>query len=347
MTEKKKAAETANENDTTKIQKSLLDDLKNEMEEVKKDAERVPDSVGMLEVKQANTLMTEEATKPNPEPLWKSLWYEGEVCCLYADSNVGKSIYAVQIAESIAQRQRVLYFDFELSAKQFQLRYTDDQDNLYRFNDNLYRISIDPEHYNCEDFEDRLIGDIELAAIETNAKVLILDNLTWICNNSEKGSDAGEFMMKLMILKKKFGFSILVIAHTPKRNLQNMITTNDLAGSKKLYNFFDSAFSIGQSAKDDDLRYIKQMKVRHGEFEFGSSNVIVCTIEKNGPFLGFTAIGYSTEKEHLKEMSDDEKSARECEIMELDSNGWSCRAIADKLGVGKSTVSRILNKHKS
>ena len=42
------------------------------------------------------------------------------------------------------------------------------------------------------------------------------------------------------------------------------ITSNDLAGSKRLYNFFDSVFAIGKSAQDGGLRYVKQLKVRYG-----------------------------------------------------------------------------------
>lgn len=77
--------------------------------------------------------ISEAALRPNPDALWLSLWYEGEVCCLFSDSNLGKSIYAVQIATRIAETKKVLYFDFELSDKQFQLRYTDEQGNLNVF----------------------------------------------------------------------------------------------------------------------------------------------------------------------------------------------------------------------
>lgn len=88
--------------------------------------------------------------------------------------------------------------------------------------------------------------------------------------------------MKLMTLKKKHGWSLLIIAHTPKRNLSNPITQNDLAGSKKLYNFFDSVIAIGQSAKDQGIKYVKQVKVRAGEYKYGSDNVIVHEIVSEG-----------------------------------------------------------------
>ena len=82
-----------------------------------------------------------------------------------------------------------------------------------------------------------------------------------------------------------------------------------LAGSKKLFNFFDSVFAIGFSAKDEGQRYIKQLKSRSGEIVYNSNNVLVCCIEQVGAFLQFTKIGYTTEKEHLKALNRDEETA--------------------------------------
>ncbi|MBQ8034110.1 MAG: hypothetical protein IJ267_03130 [Bacteroidales bacterium] len=53
-----------------------------------------------------------------------------------------------------------------------------------------------------------------------HTSIIIIDNLTYLCNSSDKGVDAGLFMMKLMNLKKQYGWSLLIIAHTPKRTLQ-------------------------------------------------------------------------------------------------------------------------------
>lgn len=78
---------------------------------------------GMFLVKTANQTVEDTRRRPDPEPLYLSLWYEGEVCCLFADSNLGKSLLAVQMADEIARTHRVLYIDCELSDKQFQLRY--------------------------------------------------------------------------------------------------------------------------------------------------------------------------------------------------------------------------------
>ena len=85
----------------------------------------MPDSIGAMSIKTANRTILEASLLPMPRALWDSFWYEGELSCLFADSNVGKSILAVQIADRIARTDNVLYLDFELSEKQFQLRVQD------------------------------------------------------------------------------------------------------------------------------------------------------------------------------------------------------------------------------
>ena len=47
--------------------------------------------------------------------------------------------------------------------------------------------------------------------------IIIIDNLTYLCNSSDKGVDAGLFMIKLMNLKKQYGWSLLIIVHTPTK----------------------------------------------------------------------------------------------------------------------------------
>lgn len=307
-------------------------------------AEEVPTQVGMLSVKTANETCKDAAQRPNPAALYLSLWYEGEVCCLFADSNLGKSVLATQIATSIAERQKVIYFDFELSDKQFQSRYTDDCGNLYQFPGNLFRSEIDPDAYTVENFEEAIIQDIENAAIQTGAKVLIIDNLTYLCNASEKGDVAGLLMMKLMGLKRKHGLSLLIVAHTPKRPLNEPLNQNSLAGSKRLFNFFDSAFALGRSARDSNVVYLKQLKCRHGEYTYDADNVIVMALEKLGAFLQFTTVGYATEAELLRTPSDQDAAAQVSAIKQLASEGKSYRTIAAELGITLSKVQRIMRK---
>lgn len=305
-------------------------------------AAEMSERIGIFTVKTANRTIREAALRPNLDALWLTLWYEGEVCCLFSDSNLGKSIYAVQIATSIAKKQKVLYFDFELSDKQFQLRYSDEANNLNQFPDNLYRVEINRDSLDAVNFEEAVIGNIEQTAIKLGAKVLIIDNLTYLCVASEKGDAAGTLMLRLMALKRKYGLSMLILAHTPKRCLSNPITQNDLAGSKKLYNFFDSVFAIGKSAKNSSVRYIKQLKVRYGNYTYDADNVIVCVIEKVGTFLQFVDIGYAVEKEHLKEPSEKDSTQEKETIKRMVAEGKTYRVIASELGVTLGKVQRAL-----
>lgn len=323
---------------------NIKDAISAELQKADQRAAEVPEHIGMFTVKTANRTIREASLRPNPDALWLTLWYAGEVCCLFSDSNVGKSIYAVQIATSIAGRQKVLYFDFELSDKQFQLRYSDEANNLNQFPNNLYRVEINRDALDAANFEEAVIGNIEQTAIQTGAKVLIIDNLTYLCIASEKGDAAGTLMFRLMALKRKYGLSMLILAHTPKRCLSNPITQNDLAGSKKLYNFFDSVFAIGKSAKDNSVRYIKQLKVRYGNYTYDADNVIVSAIEKIGTFLQFVNIGYAAEKEHLKEQTDRDISQLTEKVKELISQGMSYRSIASELGVSLGKIQRIIKK---
>lgn len=238
--------------------------------------ENIDTTESLITIKSANAWSEDAATRPDPKPLWKSLWYEGEVAILFADSNLGKSVYAVAIGNEIAKTGRkVLYFDFELSDKQFQRRYTDPTTKKrHQFPPTFLRGEINPNAIIRGSIEDALMSEIRNQAISCGSDVLIIDNLTYLCNTSEKGDAAGILMQNLMHLKRVYGWSILAIAHTPKRSQISPLTQNDLAGSKKIFNFCDAVFAIGRSARDENLKYIKQLKVRSGSFEYNADNVI-------------------------------------------------------------------------
>jgi len=270
-----------------------------------------PNLTDIFSAMTANETIEAAKVQKNPKKLWKEFWIENEVCCLFADANVGKSILAVQISNAIAEKlgkdETVLYYDFELSKKQFELRYTDEKNkSTFKFSDKFIRVELDADKVRdyCEttkeSFDDVIINAIEANIQKFNSKILIVDNLSWLVNMKDTAVTAGKLMQKLCTLKKKYGASILVLSHTPKRNLGSPITQNSLSGSKKLPNFFDSMFAVGKSIKDPSLRYIKQIKVRTGEFKYDANHVEICKIEKSGSFLGFTHIGYSTEEEQLK-----------------------------------------------
>jgi len=313
---------------------------------------------GLFLVKTATRWIEQAKTRPIPKMLFGEFWFEGEICILFADTNLGKSILAVQIGNSIsiqvpirgfileAQKQPILYFDFELSDKQFESRYSTKFEDHYNWDDNFLRVEINPDAdipLNIP-FEDYLNKSLEQAIIETGSKILIVDNLTYLKNETEKAKDALPLMKHLKSLKSKYGLSILALAHTPKRDLTKPITRNDLSGSKMLINFCDSSFSIGESHTDKSLRYLKQIKARSTEIIYDAENVCVCQIEKPSNFLQFDFLTFGTEWEHLKQITEKDKEKRITESLELKKQGISNMEIARRFGVSEGAVRKWIKK---
>ena len=90
-------------------------------------AMRAPDKLGLLSVRSANAWIEESKNTPMPKKYCHGLIVEGENTVLFARSNVGKSLFASQLAEEIAREEKVLFIDCELSSKQFEMRYTDEK----------------------------------------------------------------------------------------------------------------------------------------------------------------------------------------------------------------------------
>jgi hypothetical protein len=161
-------------------------------------------------------------------------------------------------------------------------------------------------------------------------------------------------MMNLMHLKKKYGWSLLVIAHTPKRSLASPITANDLAGSKKLYNFFDCVFALGRSATEDQVRYLKQLKVRVSEQKYSADNVIVYELVKDGAMTRFEHIGFGKESDYLAEIpSDGTRQTNGDKIVAVMREGVNYKhkeliELANGLGINENStkvaISRMVKK---
>jgi len=154
------------------------------------------------------------------------------VAILFADTGVGKSILAVQLAHSIsaglshccgrtneAGQQTVLYYDFELSDRMFHQRYTDlETKEMHRFSDRFFRILIVSNGIETpETFEKQLFQSIENDVSETGATVLIVDNITALTMKTASDADTALLLMKqLKRFQMEKGLSILVFAHTTK-----------------------------------------------------------------------------------------------------------------------------------
>jgi len=230
-----------------------------------------------------NSWLNDASEQPEPRPLFGDLWYEGEMAILFAATAKGKSVLAVQIAESIAtgtpippfsmeaEPQRVLLFDFELEDKQFEQRYAarvplSNETVHYRFSDNFIRARVgyaEPPPGDRRSFTVRTIDSIVELIEYTRARVVIIDNITWLNTSLGNTSSALALVKGLKRLKLDLGLSILILAHTPKRYEGGRLGLNDMQGSKMLSNFADTIFALGGSRLGHDIRYLKHLKVRN------------------------------------------------------------------------------------
>ncbi|MFD0751495.1 AAA family ATPase [Mucilaginibacter calamicampi] len=316
---------------------------------------RNPDN-DLFKIKTADKWLADDYGKPIARKLMGSLWHEHELCILFADTNLGKSVLAVQIGCGLAKQSmmepfgcqvdeplKVLYIDFELTTAQFRARYTHREYGLHHFGEHFIRAEFNPAGSNpilYERYDDYVQDNIESAIKSTKAQVLIIDNITCIGSQTGNSTGALPLMNKLKALKSKYKLSVLVLAYTPKRNIYQPITVNDLQGSKMLINFADSAFALGQSCTQPGLRYLKQIKQRNTANDYGASNVCLFQIKQELSFLNLEFIGYDTEHNHLQRPGTALSEETKGRIAELSQQGLSNRQVADNLKISVATVKR-------
>jgi len=306
----------------------------------------------------ANKWMQLQSTEPDPQMLFGNFWHQNELCVLFADTNLGKSILAVQLGHEIgrgaciqpfannAPPAKVLYIDFELSPKQFQSRYNE-RHATHQFTDNLYRAEFNAEAQmppGYHTFEQYINSGIESLIKHIGAQVLIIDNISCLRSSSTGSVNEALTLMKhLKMLKSKYNLSILVLAHTPKRNPANPLSRNDMQGSKMLMNFADSAFAMGESNTKRGLRYLKQIKQRTGVEKYGVENICLFTLNKQYGYLSFTFAGYAHEFQHLRRHTQDQRQTLRLQALQHQADGLTQRKIARKMNLSVSTINRLIN----
>jgi len=119
-----------------------------------------------------------------------------------------------------------------------------------------------------DDGDPYLVFDaIRSEVLRHGAKRVIIDNITWLRDDQQKSGTAAVLMKQLHGLSRETEASILVLAHTPKRPDDRPLSLNDLAGSRFLASFSDAVFGIGKDLRNPSRRYLKQLKVRSGDFD--------------------------------------------------------------------------------
>ena len=322
------------------------------------------DELDFIMGKSLNSMMMEEKRKPVPEILWggdgngNALWFENEFAILFGRTNTGKSLYAVQIAEHISGQlgKTVLYLDLELSMKQFQERYTSKDGELHVWPENLHRPDLSMIGDGLYD-SDKFLPLIRRMMAKVNARVLILDNLTFLVNNGGMKAEDVKPICQEFCSWAKEGYSILVVNHTPKIQPFTPLDINHCLGSSMLTNFVQSVFAIGTDSSNPSTgRYVKQLKSRNGRIVWEGNHVIPYVIDKT---LDPTMLRFIQPAQLHQTGMDTQipiQTARECDLLKdadnmqleqirkLHGQGMSNRKIAGELNLSPTTVGKRLKE---
>lgn len=290
-----------------------------------------------------------------PNTLLGELWHEGEISVLFGDTSSGKSLLAVQIAESIAhgraikpfemsaEAQKVLLLDLGGSATQFVRRYTAEATpnatkpgERYQFSPNLIRVSLKGA---VQTAPAKLAAVIE----QSGAKVLIIDNLAFLQRYSLP-RETVVVMSELRRLQKRYGLSILVLMNTTRSIWRRGIIAADIPCASVVTSFVDNVFAVGRSGSQSDVRYLKHIKSTSDDATYGAAHVPFFAIMRvGGNFPSFLHAGYASEAAVRANDDDHWEWQRIRNIKRLADEGRSIREIAAELGMSRTTVHRLLS----
>ena len=256
------------------------------------------------------------------------LVFLAEVTILFGKSNVGKSILSISFADAISkgidldlgngiilenqcEPLKTILFDFEMSPQQIQKRY----DKHYSFDEERFiRATLKRGEY-LESDPKEVVSMLKLGAEQNDCKCIIIDNISAISGDIEKSANAVPFMQSLMKLAKDEGFTVIVMAHTPKLKDYSPLSVENVSGSNKINQLTDGVVAIGKVNCDaDDEVYIIHLKGRNGSKTYNKGNVIHSKISKVNGMVRHVAQSTRSEADLLTNISVDTPNAPNREL---------------------------------
>lgn len=295
------------------------------------------EDAGGFHVSSMNECLEKARSLPPLVTLYPNVVLEGDLCVIFGQSGIGKTIFAMQVASDIAAKgKRVLYADFEMTPRQLALRY-----GTANFPPTLFRAEMDTDN-----LPENILAGIEQAALTNRAEVVFIDNITALGQSLDKGSDAGSLMAALNTMKKQYNWTLVILNHVPKMFSGAVpLSLSAIQGSAKINQLIDDAVGLGQSHKDPSMVYVKQCKWRNGEIVLDSGNVALYERGKDSSGnLCFTFKDYGYESDHLATENANERESLKQHVRDLSAQGKRQQEIADECGISQSKVSRLLSR---
>jgi RecA-family ATPase len=299
------------------------------------------------------------STKPRRK-IFGSFLYQDTNTYFFSRTNTGKSMLAFQIGLSAATGisfdncyalhnesapMKVLIVDLENDPAIISNRH-----GIVKINtdplllENIIYIHENPVVRPVFSYD--LLAKIEKAAVEHQAHLIILDNISRILPDLLKADDVARVIEFMKRIRQNIGASFLVIGHTTKTDHRTAITPQSYYGSSSLQNFFPEIFFL--DATKDGRFFLCHAKTKREECYI--DNVPVFT-RGDHPVAG---IGFTFQQ--IQALSDiqlpmalstrDSPKRRSLsnykeEISILDNAGVKRSRIAELCGVSKSAITQF------
>jgi len=196
-------------------------------------------------------------------------------------------------------------------------------------------------------FNFELLGKIENSAIDNNAKLIIIDNISKLLPDLLKAEDVTRVIETLKRIRQNNKASFLVIGHTVKDNPKIAITPTSYYGSAMLQNFFTEMFYLDMTK--DGKFFLSHSKTKRAEC-YNTNVPILNRSDESKTGYGFTY-------ERLESISDVQLpltiqtrgqrktnlSKYRNELSIIEKSGIRRTVIADLCNVDRSTITRILD----
>lgn len=111
-----------------------------------------------------------------------------------------------------------------------------------------------------------LLQKIEKAAVDNNARLIIIDNISRILPDLLKAEDVSKVIEFMKRIRQNTGASFLVFGHCVKSDPRTAISPQSYFGSAHLMNFFTEMFFL--DATKDDRFFLCHSKTKRTENYF-------------------------------------------------------------------------------
>ena len=220
----------------------------------------------------------QEKFKEPPVMLIDSLLYDKSILALAGSTNVGKSVFGLQLSTSLAmgvplmgqfripKPKKVLHVQFELKDEAFASLIKATSKHImdefpveaHLFEKNCTFLSSGQRDLFTDKYD-----QIEANLMHSNYDVLLIDNLYCSTDiNLSRNSLLIDLLRRIVNLKQEYGISIVMISHHKKMEMPAPMDIAHILGGSSYTNHMDFIAQFASTKRADGIKVMKITKVR-------------------------------------------------------------------------------------